>query len=87
MVTKPNPHTTVVTDVLVNHGTVTSTNDNQNVISDGCKEKYLKNDVVGVQRVCVASTKSELSEGRKCGSSVTTVKHQIHKLLLYQADW
>ena len=70
---KPNPHTTDVPDGSVNNGTVTSTNDNKNVISDGCKEKYLKNDVVGVHRVCVASSKSASSGGRKCGSSVTTV--------------
>ena len=53
MVNKPNPHTTVVPDGLVKNGTVMSTDENQNVISDGCKVKYSKNDVVGVQRVDV----------------------------------
>ena len=48
-----------------------STNDNQNFISDSCKEKYLKNDVVGVHHVCVTWTKIASSEGRKCGCSVT----------------
>ena len=74
MVNKSNTHNTDVPDGLVKHGTVMSTNDNQNVISDGRKGKKSKNDVVGGQHVCVSSTKSRLSGGRKCGSCITTGK-------------
>ena len=59
---------------MVKHGTVIGTYVKNNVISDSCKGKKSKNDVVGVQHVRVVSTKSASSGGRECGISVTKVK-------------
>ena len=58
MVKKTYPHTTVVLGGLVNHGTVMGTDVKKNFISDGCKGKKSKNDVVWVQNVHIALTKS-----------------------------
>ena len=52
---------------------VMSTDDKKNVISTTPKGKKFKNDVVGVQRVGVASIKSASSVGRSRGSSGTMV--------------
>ena len=81
-VTQPNQHNTVVSESLVNHGTVMSTDDNQNVISAASKGKSVVNAAPKGQK-SKAFTKRVFSGGRKCGSTVTTVtKPKKHNTVL-----